>query len=186
MQAKTVDDSADLIGNLAPIMYKHGVRCSPIEFYNPVNLHFYDAKSRVDDEINKNMWQGLPRQFALTDDCAAVAPEGKFRVLDVGCGTGLSVELLLDTRLEVETHRISRHNHSKQAGARPTPRNASADRSACAPKEVWSGILRSGRWRVHPRTVVLATPSSAASSTSVALTSSSECERPSVEAICGK
>ena len=99
-----LDGSADLIGNLVPIMKKYGVRCSPIEFYDAVNLHFHAAESRVYDEIHKNMWQALPRQFELlTEDCAAVAPKGKLRVLDVGCGTGLSAELFLRTRLGSRT-----------------------------------------------------------------------------------
>ena len=43
MLAKTepLDYSADMIGNLIPIMKKYGVRCSPHEFYDAVNVHFH-------------------------------------------------------------------------------------------------------------------------------------------------
>jgi hypothetical protein len=67
------------------------------------------VESLVDDEIRRGKWQSLPRQFELlADDCAAVAPMGKLRVIDIGCGTGLSAELFLKTRLGSEPARTRR------------------------------------------------------------------------------
>jgi ubiquinone/menaquinone biosynthesis C-methylase UbiE len=108
-------DPADLLGSLIPLMRRYGVRCSPLEFYELVNVHFHAAESLVYDEIHRGMWQSLPRQFELlTDDCAAVAPKGKLRVLDIGCGTGLSAEFFLKTRLGSRTSEIHLLDTSKE------------------------------------------------------------------------
>jgi ubiquinone/menaquinone biosynthesis C-methylase UbiE len=115
MLTKMADDSADVFGSLVPLMKKYGVRCSSSEFYELVNLHFHAAESLVYDEIHRGMWQSLPRQFELlTDDCAVVEPKGRLRVLDIGCGTGLSAELFLKTRLGSATSEIHLLDTSKE------------------------------------------------------------------------
>src|SRR5258706_9372315 len=99
--------SAALFDSLTPLIRKYGVRCSAPEFYEHVNLHFHAAESLVYDEVHRGMWQSLPRQFELlTKDCADVAPKGKLRVLDIGCGTGLSADFFLKTPLGSRTSEI--------------------------------------------------------------------------------
>jgi len=99
----TVPDETTLLARLHPLMEKYGVRISPSEFYQAVNLHFHAAESRVYDNVHREMWQVLPRQFALlTDDCLPAQMTG-LRVLDIGSGTGLSAELFLQTALGSRT-----------------------------------------------------------------------------------
>jgi ubiquinone/menaquinone biosynthesis C-methylase UbiE len=107
--------SAELLAGLVSIMQRYDVRCSPSEFYEQVNLHFHAAESFVYDEIHRHVWETLPRQFELlTDDCATVAQKGKLRVLDVGCGTGLSAEAFLKTSLGSLTSEIHLLDTSKE------------------------------------------------------------------------
>lgn len=85
---------------LAPLLPRYGATCSLDEFQQAVNLIFHNVESEVYDEIHEHMWLSLPRQFELlTADILSVAPERELKVLDIGCGTGLSSELLLRTPL---------------------------------------------------------------------------------------
>jgi hypothetical protein len=89
----------DLLNNLRPLMERYGVRTSPRQFYDAVNIHFHAAESNMYDEIHRDMWQSLPRQFTLqTNDCLPY-PKESLRVLDIGSGTGISTELFLRTAL---------------------------------------------------------------------------------------
>ena len=67
-----------------------------------VNLAFHAFESRVYDENHKNMRDSLPQQFdLLSSDLLARGGQipDELTALDVGCGTGLSSELLLQTEL---------------------------------------------------------------------------------------
>jgi 2-polyprenyl-3-methyl-5-hydroxy-6-metoxy-1,4-benzoquinol methylase len=99
-------NETDLLNNLRPLMEKYGVRCSPRHFYDAVNIHFHAAESKMYDEVHRDMWQSLPRQFALlTNDCVPY-PQKSLRVLDIGSGTGLSTELFLGTALGSRTSEV--------------------------------------------------------------------------------
>ena len=47
------------------IMDRHGVRCSPEEFHQAVNVLFHNFESEVYDSAHRDMWASLPRQFDL-------------------------------------------------------------------------------------------------------------------------
>ena len=83
------------------IMRKHGATCEPTEFQEAVNLTYHRYEAEVYNRIHLNMRETLPPLFQLlTSDIQLLGTlENDFRVLDVGCGTGLSSELLLGTDL---------------------------------------------------------------------------------------
>jgi SAM-dependent methyltransferase len=97
MHAKPVRMHDPLVA-LAPLMKSKGVTATAAEFHEAVNLVFHAFESKSYDEIHQDMWNSLPQQFdLLVDDCAHLFParRSKLTVLDIGCGTGLSSEMLL-------------------------------------------------------------------------------------------
>jgi 2-polyprenyl-3-methyl-5-hydroxy-6-metoxy-1,4-benzoquinol methylase len=92
--------------HIPDIMRAHGATCTLEEFQSAVNLAFHRFESSVYDQIHGAMWKSLPAQFELLSQNVIRATPGhaKFRLLDVGCGTGLSSDLLLQTDLG---HRVT-------------------------------------------------------------------------------
>jgi SAM-dependent methyltransferase len=87
---------------IVEVMRKHGATCSPEEFQSIVNLTFHKYESRVYDELHRDMWESLPKQFNLiASDCMRSVRElpGSMNVLDVGCGTGLASDCLTKSSL---------------------------------------------------------------------------------------
>src|SRR5664279_699350 len=84
------------------IMDRHGVRCSLEEFHQSVNVLFHDFESEIYDQVHRDMWESLPRQFELLVGdwlrCDSYAPR-EIRLLDIGCGTGLASDCLLKTAI---------------------------------------------------------------------------------------
>jgi ubiquinone/menaquinone biosynthesis C-methylase UbiE len=74
---------------------------SPVEFHASVNRVFHSHESAVYDRVHREMKLTLPRHFGALVDAFLTKyslPES-VTVLDIGCGTGLSAELLLGTAL---------------------------------------------------------------------------------------
>jgi 2-polyprenyl-3-methyl-5-hydroxy-6-metoxy-1,4-benzoquinol methylase len=92
--------------HILDIMRAHGSTFTLEEFQSAVNLAFHRFESSVYDQIHGAMWKSLPAQFdLLSQDVIRATPgHAKFRLLDVGCGTGLSSDLLLQTDLG---HRVT-------------------------------------------------------------------------------
>jgi len=85
---------------IEPLRRRYGVTCSLEEFHETVNIVFHDVESEVYDDVHRDMWLSLPKQFdLLSSDVLKLVPEGELIALDIGCGTGLSSELLLHTEL---------------------------------------------------------------------------------------
>ena len=101
--AETLDcDDVKGLESILPVMDKYGVRCAPQEFQRVVNLVFHESESSVYDSVHRDMWSSLPQQFGLlaSDYIASGEDVGNdLAILDVGCGTGLASELLLNTKL---------------------------------------------------------------------------------------
>ena len=93
--------SAAGLESVLPLIEAKGGNVSPAEFHAAVNRVFHSHESAVYDRIHKEMKLTLPRQFgSLVNAFLASHPfRHPIRVLDIGCGTGLSAELLLQTAL---------------------------------------------------------------------------------------
>jgi SAM-dependent methyltransferase len=87
---------------LMPLMAAHGVTLDPLAFFTAVSRAFHGCGAPSYDKLNRHMWQSLPTQFQhLVSDFLSKYPPPNHRMsaLDIGCGTGLSAELLLRTRM---------------------------------------------------------------------------------------
>jgi SAM-dependent methyltransferase len=98
MALKVASDEA--LAHLEPLRARYGVTCSLGEFQRVVNLVFHEYESEVYDEIHQDMWSSLAQQFELlASDTVDSIPSRPLAVLDIGCGTGLSSDLLLRTAI---------------------------------------------------------------------------------------
>lgn len=70
------------------------------DFHQAVNVTFHEFESEEYDRGHADMWESLPRQFALLVDdwLGGAAPPAGIRLLDIGCGTGLATDCVLKTR----------------------------------------------------------------------------------------
>src|SRR5436305_10003295 len=92
----------DPLARLLPVMEARGVTLSPAAFHSAVKIAFFASGATTYDEVSDSLWQSLPEQFQrlVSDFLGEHAPvSAKMTALDVGCGTGLSADLLLQTRL---------------------------------------------------------------------------------------
>lgn len=91
----------DPLARLCPIMEARGVAVPAAAFHGAVKIAFFDAGATLDDEVSRSLWQSLPEQFQrLASDYLSQYPpvSTKMSALDVGCGAGMSAELVLRTR----------------------------------------------------------------------------------------
>jgi 2-polyprenyl-3-methyl-5-hydroxy-6-metoxy-1,4-benzoquinol methylase len=79
------------------VLDRNGNRCTPEEFRQIVNVVFHRYESVQYDEIHRSMWESLPGIFNVLATAAIPHLKSDLRLLDVGCGTGLSTTLLLHT-----------------------------------------------------------------------------------------
>ncbi len=90
------------VNTLIPLIKKVGSKLAPSDFQHIVNVVFHDIEAQHYDAIHSEMWESLQQQFdLLSNDVLSHDNEiGKnLRLLDIGSGTGLSTELLLNTKL---------------------------------------------------------------------------------------
>ncbi len=91
----------DPLARLAPVMEARGVQVPQAQFHSAVKIAFFTSGAASYDEVSRNLWESLPEQFQrLASDYLSQYPpvSATMTALDVGCGTGLSAELLLRTR----------------------------------------------------------------------------------------
>jgi 2-polyprenyl-3-methyl-5-hydroxy-6-metoxy-1,4-benzoquinol methylase len=71
------------------------------DFHSRINIVFHNHEAMHYDELHKDMWESLQEQFDLLvlDLLPGYKPNHQLKLLDVGCGTGLSTEKLLNTQL---------------------------------------------------------------------------------------
>lgn len=112
-----ISPERDSLSCLLPLMRLRGVGVSLEEFHRQVNLTFHAYESEIYDQIHQPMWLSLPEQFkSLCDDFLKSGRRlpDKLNVLDVGCGTGLASELLLQTTFGAKISKINLLDTSAQ------------------------------------------------------------------------
>jgi 2-polyprenyl-3-methyl-5-hydroxy-6-metoxy-1,4-benzoquinol methylase len=87
--------------SLVPLLKKTGSSLTPQEFQARINVVFHDYEASHYDNMHKDMWESLQEQInLLVDDLFAFqTPSKKVSLLDIGCGTGLSTQKLLLSKL---------------------------------------------------------------------------------------
>ncbi len=88
--------------SLLPLLRKTGSTLSPEQFQERINIVFHNFEAQHYDAMHTDMWGSLQEQIdLLVDDVLAYkTPESRtLSLLDIGCGTGLSTQILLNSKL---------------------------------------------------------------------------------------
>lgn len=88
--------------SLLPLLQKTGSTLTPEQFQERINIVFHDFEAQHYDAMHTDMWGSLQEQInLLVDDLLASKSfeNQKLHLLDIGCGTGLSTQILLESRL---------------------------------------------------------------------------------------
>ncbi len=87
--------------SLLPLLKKTGSTLSAEEFQSRINIVFHDHEALHYDSMHDDMWESLLEQINLlvADGLNFTSPSSNLRVLDIGCGTGLSTQKLLQSAL---------------------------------------------------------------------------------------
>ncbi|MDR5589687.1 class I SAM-dependent methyltransferase [Christiangramia sp. SM2212] len=84
-------------------MKRKGCTLTPEEFHEKVNIVFHDKESLIYDEIHSDLKNSLQEQVnLLISDLFnyGYSISEKINMLDIGCGTGLSTEYILNSDLK--------------------------------------------------------------------------------------
>lgn len=95
---------------LLPLMKSKGCTLTPEEFQERVNIVFHNHESLMYDEIHSDLKNSLQEQVNLLINDLFKYPSSvpdKIHMLDVGCGTGLSTQYLLNSRIEPNISQIT-------------------------------------------------------------------------------
>jgi 2-polyprenyl-3-methyl-5-hydroxy-6-metoxy-1,4-benzoquinol methylase len=86
---------------LLPLIKKTQSPLSPEEFQAIVNVVFHDFEASHYDAMHTDMWGSLQEQINLLveDLFQHTTPSQNLHLLDIGCGTGLSTQILLNSKL---------------------------------------------------------------------------------------
>lgn len=88
--------------SLLPLVQKTKSTLSPEKFQERVNIVFHDFEALHYDTMHRDMWGSLQQQInLLVEDLFLYKKIENFNLslLDIGCGTGLSTQILLNSRI---------------------------------------------------------------------------------------
>jgi 2-polyprenyl-3-methyl-5-hydroxy-6-metoxy-1,4-benzoquinol methylase len=94
-------DSHMSYAHLKPLMERKKCKLTPEEFHERVNIIFHNHEAVLYDELHSDLKESLQEQVDLLIHDLKVhssLPE-KIAMLDIGCGTGLSTQYLLNSEL---------------------------------------------------------------------------------------
>ena len=92
---------SDAFKALEPLIEKKSNVKDAREFQSIVNVVFHDHEAKHYDSLHAEMWQSLPHEYDLliNDAVPLISGKTKLKLLDIGCGTGLATQLLLNTAI---------------------------------------------------------------------------------------
>lgn len=96
--------------HLLPLIKKSGSPLTPEGFHEKINVIFHDHEADHYDVMHNNMWQSLQEQIdLLVGDLfdSGVEVGQKLSLLDIGCGTGLSSQILINSKLGSHIEKVT-------------------------------------------------------------------------------
>jgi 2-polyprenyl-3-methyl-5-hydroxy-6-metoxy-1,4-benzoquinol methylase len=91
-----------IYSKLEPLIKKSGSKLTPEKFQEAINVIYHDIEANYYDSIHRDMWESLQEQIDLLVkdlfENIKVIP-GELTLLDIGCGTGLSTQILLNSKI---------------------------------------------------------------------------------------
>ncbi|WP_284651840.1 class I SAM-dependent methyltransferase [Flavobacterium terrisoli] len=96
--------------SLLPLLQKTGSSLSPEKFQERINIVFHDFEAGHYDAMHTDMWGSLQEQINLliADLFSHHKPQSnELSLLDIGCGTGLSSQILLNSQLGQHINKVT-------------------------------------------------------------------------------
>jgi len=96
--------------SLLPLLEKTGSILTPEKFQERINIVFHDFEANHYDAMHGDMWGSLQQQINLLIDDLLLyknIDNNKLSLLDIGCGTGLSTQILLNSKLKKNIQQIT-------------------------------------------------------------------------------
>jgi 2-polyprenyl-3-methyl-5-hydroxy-6-metoxy-1,4-benzoquinol methylase len=96
--------------SILPIIKKTKSNLTPKQFQERINIAFHDQEAFFYDDLHKDMKESLQEQInLLVDDYTGFNKNisDNLTLLDVGCGTGMSTHLLLNSKLGSKIKKLS-------------------------------------------------------------------------------
>lgn len=87
--------------SLVPLIKKVGSSLNPKDFQAVINIVFHNYEASIYDEMHADMKNSLQQQIdLLITDYLINNPKNKLiKMMDIGCGTGMSSELILKSKI---------------------------------------------------------------------------------------
>ena len=96
--------------SLIPLLKKTKSTLSPEDFQERVNIVFHDFEASHYDAMHTDMWESLQQQInLLTEDLFnhKSINSKELSLLDIGAGTGLSTQILLNSKLGQHINQVT-------------------------------------------------------------------------------